>query len=160
MSRRQTTKEERELFHAVAKGAALAPAAVSAAKPKPKPKAKTAGGVDAGTARKLARGELDADAKLDLHGLSEAAAHRALANFVQNAHRRGARLLLIVTGKGARDPDAPFDLEFAGRSRGVLKTMVPRWLDEPPLAGSIVLKRPAHRRHGGDGALYVYLRKR
>lgn len=159
MTRRQTTKEERELFHAVAKGASLL-LPVKLPSPKPKARPKTAGGLDAGTMRRLTRGELNPDAKLDLHGFTEAAAHRMLLNFVQGAHHRGARLLLIVTGKGAPDPHAPFDLELGGRSRGVLKTMVPRWLDEPPLAGAIVLKHTAHRRHGGDGALYVYLRKR
>ena len=95
--------------------------------------------------------------KLDLHGLTENAAHRALCSFLQTAHKRGDRLVRVVTGKGARAPDEPFDLK--PRSRGVLKTMVPRWLGEPQFMRLIADTRYAHRRHGGDGALYVYLRK-
>ena len=165
MNRRRTTKEERDLFHAVMSGQALARKAQPAVKSKPASKAvqpaKQPGSVDGHTGEKLKRGELRPDAKLDLHGLTEAAAHRALQSFVLSAQRRGYKLLLIVTGKGApaTNGDAPFDLGLGGRRRGVLKAMVPRWLSEPPLARLIADMRQAHRRHGGDGALYVYLRK-
>jgi len=66
-----------------------------------------------------------------------------------------------VTGKGLKPsaPDEPFDLELDRRARGVLRAMVPRWLEEPDLAGFVADVRSAHRRHGGAGALYVYLRK-
>jgi DNA-nicking Smr family endonuclease len=80
-----------------------------------------------------------------------------LWSFLQTAHKRGDRLVLVVTGKGARLSAGSFDLE--PRSRGVLKTMVPRWLGEPQFSRLIADLRGAHRRHGGDGALYVYLRK-
>jgi len=165
MSRR-TTKDERDLFHAVLSGQALARKVPPATKSKPATKAvqpaKPTGGVDGHTGEKLRRGELRVDAKLDLHGLTEAVAHRTLQSFMLSAQRRGDKLLLVVTGKGApaADSDAPFDLELAGRRRGVLKAMVPRWLGEPPLARLIADTRQAHRRHGGDGALYVYLRKK
>lgn len=119
-------------------------------------------GVDGRTAERLRRGQLEPEARLDLHGLTEARAHARLAGFLKSAQAQGHRLVLVVTGKGAAasDPHAPFDLELEGRSRGVLKTMVPRWLREPELAPIVAEVRPAHRRHGGGGALYVYLRKR
>ncbi|MGA7675728.1 MAG: Smr/MutS family protein [Rhizomicrobium sp.] len=166
MTRRRTTDEERELFRAVLSGRAL--------HQKPRPQPKTArtkpadkkapatlapSGLDGSTGERLRRGMIAPDSKLDLHGLTENAAHRALSSFLQTAHRRGDRLVLVVTGKGARSCEGPFDLELAGRSRGVLKTMVPRWLGEPQFARLIADLRGAHRRHGGDGALYVYLRK-
>ena len=165
MNRRRTTKEERDLFQAVLAGRALARKALPSAKAKPAPKSvqpsNHAGSVDGHTGEKLKRGELRPDAKLDLHGLTEAAAHRALQSFLLSAQRRGAKLLLIVTGRGAPpNSDAPFDLGLAGRRRGVLNAMVPRWLAEPPLGQLIADIRQAHRHHGGDGALYVYLRKK
>ena len=93
--------------------------------------------------------------------MTENVAHRALATFLRGAASRGLRLVIIVTGKGARAaaPDEPFDLERETSRRGVLKTMTPRWLREPDLAPFIAEMRPAHRSHGGDGALYIYLRK-
>jgi len=152
--KRRTTREERELFEAamsarapVKKSAPKAKATAPVAKAPPQ---KTPTGLDGNTARKLRRGELAPDSKLDLHGLTEAAAHRALTAFMLAAHRRGDRLVLVVTGKGSPDP---------ARWRGVLKAMVPRWLDEAPMVKLIADKRWAHLRHGGEGALYVYLRK-
>ncbi len=163
MSRRRTTDEERNLFYAAlaGHGAVKKPRLGALKPPAAKKRAGSGpGGLDGHTGDRLNRGQLMPDAKLDLHGLTEAAAHRVLTAFVHMAHRRGARLLLIVTGKGARAADGPFDLGLAGQRRGVLKAIVPRWLREPPLAGLIADIRAAHRRHGGDGALYVYLRKR
>ena len=153
--KRRATKEERELFLAVVleRAPAKKPAppkhttAPSAAK---RSAAKTPTGLDGNTRRKLTRGEIAPTAKLDLHGMTEAAAHRALSAFVLAAHRRGDRLALIVTGKGGASKDG---------GRGVLKAMVPRWLEEAPMAKVIAEKRWAHIRHGGEGALYVYLRK-
>jgi DNA-nicking Smr family endonuclease len=162
MTRRPTTEEERELFHAVLSGKTLhkkpRPQPQTAkSKPAEKKAQTTPTGVDGRTSERLRHGAISPDSKLDLHGLTENAAHRALWSFLQTAHRRGDRLVLVVTGKGARVCDGPFDLEV--RSRGVLKTMVPRWLGEPQFARLIADTRSAHRRHGGDGALYVYLRK-
>ena len=162
MNRRQTTDEERELFHAVLSGKVLHKKARSQPKighPKPPTKnVQTApGGVDGRTGERLKRGTITPDSKLDLHGLTEDAAHRVLWSFLQTAHKRGDRLVLVVTGKGARVSSGAFDPEQG--SRGVLKTMVPRWLREPQFARLIADMRGAHRRHGGDGALYLYLRK-
>jgi DNA-nicking Smr family endonuclease len=119
------------------------------------------GGLDGRTAQRLQRGVLEPEARLDLHGLTEDAAHRALATFLRSASARGLRLVIVVTGKGVKPaaPDEPFDLELDRRTRGVLKAMTPRWLKEPDLARFVVDVRSAHRRHGGAGALYVYLRK-
>jgi DNA-nicking Smr family endonuclease len=170
MTRRVPSSDERALFEATFKDAK--PLKKIAAKRAPKPKAakpvvataKTAlapskaSGIDGNTDRGLRKGSRAPDAKLDLHGMSESAAHRALATFLSGAQARGLRLLLVVTSKGKADsPDEPFDL--GGRKRGVLKAMTPRWLKESELARFIADVRPAHRKHGGDGALYVYLRK-
>jgi DNA-nicking Smr family endonuclease len=163
MSRRRTTDEERNLFQTAlaGPGPVKGPAPKTLKPPAAKKRAKpNLGGLDGHTADRLNRGQLVPDAKLDLHGLTEAAAHRALTAFIHMAQRRGARLLLVVTGKGTRTTDGPFDPGLDGRRRGVLKAMVPRWLREPPIAGLIADLRPAHLRHGGDGALYVYLHNR
>ena len=93
--------------------------------------------------------------------MTEASAHRALLVFVKGAQARGLKLVLVVMGKGVREDvaDAPFGLDLARRPRGVLKTMTPRWLKERDLEHLVADVRHAHRRHGGEGALYVYLRK-
>lgn len=152
---RLATPEEEELFLAVIAGRAPVKqphtkAKAPASPPTPKPP-KTSTGLDGNTQRKLVRGELAPTAKIDLHGMTEAAAHSALTAFLLSAHRRGDRLVLVVTGKGSAG---------AKTASGVLKQMVPRWLDEAPMVKIIAEKRWAHRRHGGEGALYVYLRKR
>lgn len=172
---RTPSAEERALFESVLGGAkplkpGRGPAAPKPPKPSPpKPPAPVAAlaprlqpsGLDGRTAERLRKGAIAPDAKLDLHGLTEDAAHRALVTFLRSAIARGARLALIVTGKGSKPaaPDEPFDLELDRRTRGVLKAMVPRWLQEPELARAVADVRPAHRSHGGAGALYVYLRK-
>lgn len=119
-------------------------------------------GIDGNTAERLRRGQLEPQARLDLHGMSERDAHRALVTFVRAARARKLRLLLVVTGKGEggqRKSEAVFDLGLDMQARGILRSLTPRWLREPGLAGMIADVREAHRRHGGAGALYVYLRK-
>jgi DNA-nicking Smr family endonuclease len=117
--------------------------------------------VDGRTAERLRKGAIEPDARIDLHGFTEEAAHRALEAFLRGAAASGARLVLVITGKGLKPsaPDEPFDLELDRRTRGVLKAMVPRWLQEPGLVRLVADVRTAHRKHGGAGALYVYLRK-
>jgi DNA-nicking Smr family endonuclease len=110
-------------------------------------------GLDGRTAERLRRGLLEPEARLDMHGMSEASAHRALLTFIKGAHVRGIRLLLVVTGKGSKS-EKPRGGEAES---GVLKVMTPRWLEAS--ADIVADWRVAHRRHGGDGALYVYLRK-
>ncbi|HTT84460.1 MAG TPA: Smr/MutS family protein [Rhizomicrobium sp.] len=121
-------------------------------------------GIDGNTADRLRRGLVAPQARLDLHGLTERDAHRALVTFLRGAWSRKLRLVLVVTGKGGQDgssaaADIPFDLGLEMRMRGVLRQMTPRWLQEPGLAELIADVREAHGRHGGAGALYVYLRK-
>ena len=72
------------------------------------------------------------------------------------AHERGLRHVLVITGKGrAGGPDAPLPVR-----PGALRHAVPHWLHMPPLSAAVLQVTPAHRRHGGDGAYYVYLRRR
>jgi DNA-nicking Smr family endonuclease len=159
---RRTSEEERKLFKAVIDQARpvkkkapakTKPSAIAAAKAKLK-----AGGLDGGTQARLRRGALEPQARLDLHGHTQEAAHRALSSFLRGAQKRGCKLVLVITGKGARSAsDAPFDM--SGDRRGALKGAVPRWLNEAPFAALIASIGSAHRRHGGDGALYIYLRK-
>ena len=159
MSPRKTTEEERTLFREVIDEAR--PIARPAASPRRgEKKAPGAGGLDGRTEERLRRGAIKPDAKLDLHGLTEQLAHQALLNFLRGAQARHFKLVLVVTGKGARvAPDAPFDMELNYRSRGILKAVVPRWLGERAFAGIVAGTQAAHQSHGGEGALYVYLRK-
>jgi DNA-nicking Smr family endonuclease len=110
--------------------------------------------MDAGAFGKLKRGKLRPEARIDLHGMTLAEAHPALVSFLLGAHAAGKRLVLVITGKGRpNDVDAPMPIR-AGR----LRHDVPRWLSLPPLGPIVLQIAPAHRRHGGEGALYVYLR--
>lgn len=112
--------------------------------------------MDAKAFTRLKRGKLTPEARIDLHGMTVDRAHGALIHFILNAQARGARLVLVITGKGQReDPYDPMP-----RRRGVLKTQAPMWMQMPPLSGAILQVSPAHRKHGGDGAYYVYLRRR
>jgi DNA-nicking Smr family endonuclease len=178
--KRALTEEERELFETALEDArplkkaprrrkkraepVQAPPVVVVAKPQAgAPVSRHNVGVDGNTADRLRRGLIEPQARLDLHGLTERDAHRALLTFLRGARSRKLRLILIVTGKGEagsnRAEESPFDLGLDKRMRGVLRKMTPRWLKEPGVAELIVDVREAHRRHGGSGALYVYLRK-
>ena len=105
--------------------------------------------------RELARGRGAIDAALDLHGLTQAEAHQALRGFLRHSQARGARLVIVVTGKGA-----PLD-EPGGwpHERGVLRRLAPHWLREPDLRSVVLGFEEAGRAHGGSGALYVRLRR-
>ncbi|GGF76342.1 DNA mismatch repair protein MutS [Azorhizobium oxalatiphilum] len=110
--------------------------------------------------RKLNRGA-DADARLDLHGLTQAAAHRRLHLFIVEAQAQGHSLVLIITGKGGQEEafGASFTHGLDG-GRGVLRRAVPQWLTDPMLRPYVVGFENAARHHGGDGALYVRIRRR
>ncbi len=118
-------------------------------------------GLDGANAERLIKGRLEIEGRIDLHGRTEAAAHRALTGFIQRAHAAGKRCVLVITGKGrARLDNQSVDGRFTMPERkGVLFEMVPRWLAERELAPYIVAFHPAHLKHGGGGALYVYLRR-
>jgi DNA-nicking Smr family endonuclease len=101
--------------------------------------------------RGVARGKQQIDARLDLHGLTQHEAHAALLRFLKSASARDARLVLVITGKGKR---ADGDSE-----RGVLRRQVPQWLGLPEFRGYVVGFEDAHIAHGGEGALYVRVRR-
>lgn len=107
--------------------------------------------------QRLSRGQVEVDAAIDLHGLTQQEAHAALHRFLQRAQTGGARLVLVVTGKGSRGDDYG-GLDYGGT--GVLRRSVPHWLRAPDWRGLIVGFEEASRPHGGAGALYVRLRRR
>jgi DNA-nicking Smr family endonuclease len=106
--------------------------------------------------RKLMRGRIEIDATLDLHGMRRGEARAALVRFLNARHARGARTILVITGKGLKAHE-----DDAGRitEHGVLRAMLPIWLSEPELAPIIAGWSPAAQDHGGAGAFYVRLRR-
>jgi DNA-nicking Smr family endonuclease len=118
------------------------------------------GSLDQSTERRIRRGRMGVDGRLDLHGHTQAHAHIALMRFLSNQRARGARLVLIITGKGHEARDGQGERDRAGsQSHGVLRRLVPIWLNGPGMAEHVVSTGEALPRHGGSGALYVYLRK-
>ena len=128
--------------------------------PRPQPPA-TIDGFDRKRLKRIATGRIEIEGRIDLHGLRESEAHLRLRGFLRQAHGQGKRTVLVITGKGREDddPHAPFDFGADRSPRGVLKRNVPRWLSEPDLKGIVVSFATAHVRHGGEGALYVHLRR-
>ena len=110
----------------------------------------TPAGLDRRTARRLKRGQLPAEARLDLHGRTQDQAHDALQSFIEESHMARRRCVLVITGKGS----------VASGKGGVLRQMVPRWLNEPALRRHIVAITNAPQSSGGAGALYVLLKSR
>lgn len=183
--RRVLTSEEREIWRAVAETANRrtqpdlktpperprpAAAVVRDQPPSPPPTLKpicptvgpaapppplAASGLDRATETRLRKGKRAPDARLDLHGMTAARAHGALHAFIRASSAARRRCVLVITGKGgaftARAEDQP--------APGVLRREVPVWLATPPLRGMVVNVSQAHRRHGGEGALYVYLKR-
>src|ERR1019366_7404183 len=114
MKQRAVSEEEKKLFRkSVERAAPQVIAREKAEKPKGK---KASGGLDGHTRERLKCGVVRVSARLDLHGFTEEAAHRALLAFFRHARKSGVRLTLVITGKG---------------TPGVLKAMVPRWLSQP-----------------------------
>lgn len=106
-------------------------------------------GLDRRTLANLRRGRIPPQATIDLHGMTQAAAHRVLSPFVVRAQADGKRCVLVITGKGYGTEGAI----------GVLKTAVPRWLNEPPLVARILGFCHAPPALGGEGALLILLRR-
>ncbi len=157
MSRRILSDEERKLFEQTFKEGRPIRAAPPKASLKKKSAVSGTTGVNGATNDRLRRGLIEPDARIDLHGMTQSAAHRTLFAWLAAAHARGFRLVLVITGKG--NPKNGDDAPWMTSSHGVLKQMVPRWLNEPELAALTAAVTPAHAKHGGGGALYVYLRK-
>ena len=111
--------------------------------------------MDSRAHRRMTRGKLKPEARIDLHGMTIAEAHPELTAFILGSQAVGRRLVLVITGKGKdRDDGGPIPVR-----QGVLRHQVPQWLALPPLAQAVLQVTPAHLRHGGHGAYYVYLRR-
>ena len=105
-------------------------------------------GIDRANAERLKRGRHPVEARLDLHGKTQAEAHHALAAFIHGSSEAGRRCVLVITGRGL-GPTGP----------GVLRSAVPRWLEEAGLRQKILAMAPAQPRDGGAGAFYLLLRR-
>ena len=184
MARRPISEEERALWHSIAKTATplkrrrkpetpTAPSppvektAARTAKPKaplspkapppvsppsPRPHALSHGlsiGIDKRQADRFRRGKTPIEGKIDLHGRTQAQAHDDLHHFLARAHAAEKRCVLVITGKG-----------ITGSKSGVLKENVPRWLNEPTLRRHVLAFDYAEPQHGGEGALYVLLKRK
>lgn len=99
--------------------------------------------------RKIARGKLPLEARIDLHGLIQSEAHAILLDFLLRAHERGMRHVLVITGKGS-----------SLGSEGALKRAVPLWFSKAEFRYLISSYEPAAQHHGGEGALYIRLSRR
>lgn len=145
---------------------ATEPAAAAAKAPAPKPPPASAARrpplaePDRRTVRQIASGKTAIDARLDLHGARQRDARARLLSFLRNAQANGCRTVLVITGKGN---DAGTVDPLAGAlgepQRGVLRRSVPQWLADPELRDVVLGYTSAGVRHGGDGALYVQLRR-
>lgn len=121
-------------------------------------------GLDRRLSQRLARGQIEVEATLDLHGHSQERAYTVLLDFLARARSRGIRCVLVITGKGA-SPYARHTLHGVSfyevpERQGVLRGAVPRWLNEDAFRLHASGFQPAHPKHGGGGAFYVWLRKK
>ncbi|MDK3071790.1 Smr/MutS family protein [Sedimentitalea sp. JM2-8] len=186
MTRRRLTAEEIKLWHQVVEKTERLHTTANPPRPLPKPKpAKTPAprvaatpeappvkpaprlGIQGQTPKpepvlmdrkaygRMKRGKLVPERRIDLHGMTLDRAHPALTRFILSAQASGLRLVLVITGKGKAGAD---DSPIPGM-RGILRRNVPIWLSMPPLAQAVMQVTPAHVSHGGEGAVYVYLRR-
>jgi DNA-nicking Smr family endonuclease len=105
--------------------------------------------------QRLSRGDHPVDAVIDLHGMRQDEAHTALIRFIRSAQAQRFSVVLVVTGKGGSGPVTDGRYE----ERGILRRMVPHWLRMPEMRGCIIGFETAERHHGGEGALYVRIRR-
>jgi DNA-nicking Smr family endonuclease len=119
--------------------------------PVPKPEPPALAPIGRRERSQLSRGRKDIDARLDLHGLTQTRAHGKLLAFLQRAHHDGLTFVLVITGKGK--------VGGAESERGVLRRQVPQWLGLPEFRAVVVGFEEAHIGHGGEGALYVRIRR-
>ncbi|RKQ68645.1 Smr/MutS family protein [Oceanibaculum indicum] len=113
----------------------------------------SAPGLDKRSQMRLKRGQVAIEARIDLHGMTQDAAHVALNGFIARSQARGLRCVLVITGKGTRRD------EFGRYEAGVLKREVPRWLNEGGNREKVLAFVHAQPKDGGGGALYVLLRR-
>lgn len=121
-------------------------------------------GLDRRQERRMTRGQVEIEARIDLHGTGIERSHDRLLNFLVDSRARGLRLVLVITGKGA-SPFARHTLHGSGHyhapeRQGRLRRLAPEWFHEARFREHIAGFQPAHPRHGGGGAFYVKLRKR
>jgi DNA-nicking Smr family endonuclease len=102
--------------------------------------------------QQLARGKTEIGGRIDLHGMTQAQAHDALLHFLRRYQAEGAKFVLVITGKGSAGA-------VARGERGVLRRQVPLWLGLPEFRACVLGFDAAHVGHGGEGALYVRLRR-
>jgi DNA-nicking Smr family endonuclease len=119
---------------------------------------------DRRTEQKMIRGNVEIDDRIDLHGHGVELARVALLNFISSRRASGARLVLVITGKGASPLASGHALHgrhsfHAPERAGRLRREVPEWLHEPQFRDHVIGFQQAHPRHGGGGALYVKLRR-
>jgi DNA-nicking Smr family endonuclease len=174
--KRSLSEEERQLWESVAKqvkplrktprlakphpaeAEAQAPASATPPRPPspvkitppPRPQAPPLAPIGRRERAKLSRGKQEIDARIDLHGMTQTRAHRALFGFLQRAHHEGLTFVLVITGKGKIGAES---------ERGVLRRQVPQWLALPEFRTLVVGYEEAHIGHGGEGALYVRVRR-
>ncbi len=118
--------------------------------PPPLPELEPGAGVDKRTAARLRKGRMPIEGRLDLHGMTQNQARRELDQFLARAHDEGRRCVLVITGKGLREDG----------SVGVLRGALPGWLNRPPNRARVIAFSPATPRDGGEGALYVLLKRK
>ncbi|WP_338694042.1 Smr/MutS family protein [Bradyrhizobium sp. 26S5] len=137
--------------HAAAKPVPVKPVNSLKAAPPPRPQAPPLAPIGRRERAKLSRGRQGIDARLDLHGMTQIRAHRVLFTFLQRAHSDGLTFVLVITGKGK--------VGGLDSERGVLRRQVPEWLSLPEFRSLVVGFEEAHIGHGGEGALYVRVRR-
>jgi DNA-nicking Smr family endonuclease len=116
-------------------------------------------GLDRRNSERLRKGQMEIEARLDLHGLRQGEAHHRLRTFLSAAQIQGKRCVLVITGKGSR-ADKSDDAAFMTSERsGILRNAVPNWLSQPDMRRLVIDYRHAQPRHGGSGALYILLRR-
>jgi DNA-nicking Smr family endonuclease len=123
-----------------------------ATKPAPRP-ALPVIGLDRRQKQRLVRGTETIDGRIDLHGKTQSEAHAALLGFLRRAQAQGARYVLVITGKGRTAGPG------SSGEHGILKRQVPMWLRLPEFRPHVLAVEDAHAAHGGEGALYVRVRK-
>ncbi|MDF2116943.1 Smr/MutS family protein [Roseiarcaceae bacterium H3SJ34-1] len=129
---------------------------IKANKPVPVPPPPALAPLERRMRQRLTRGRLPIDATLDLHGMHQAVAHAELVSFLHRAQAAGARVVLVITGKGLTKQSSDGG---EWREPGVLRRNTPHWLRSPQLRSVVVGFEEASVRHGGAGALYVRLRR-
>jgi DNA-nicking Smr family endonuclease len=141
--------------------AGIGPKRLGATPAPPRPPAPaSAETLDSSWDRQISSGRIAPDMIIDLHGLRREAARRLLYERVVSAAERGARVILVITGKGSEPGPAPADLMEGRPARGAIRADLPRWLGEEGLSARIAAVRRAHPRHGGSGAAYLILKRK